>query len=70
MFFFGQKEKKWDGTRLRMRPVGVESKKDMGARKIHLTMPLKYFCAARSPTSSTSNERMITKIVLPNASPT
>jgi len=53
-----------------MRPIGVESKKDMGARNMQRIILKKYCCAVLSPTYSTINERIIIKKVLPNASPT
>jgi hypothetical protein len=51
-----------------MRPVGVESKKDMGARNRQRIMLRKYCCAVLKPTYSTNSERIIMKKVLPNAS--
>ncbi len=45
-------------TRLRIRPAGVESKKDIGARKMHRIIPRKYFWAMKTPPNETQIDRI------------
>jgi len=43
-----------------MRPAGVESKKDIGARKMQRIMSRKNFWAIRTPANETARERTTT----------
>jgi hypothetical protein len=52
-------------TRLRIRPVGVESKKDMGARKMHRIISRKYFWAMKVPDKQMRIERRAINNELP-----
>jgi hypothetical protein len=52
-------------TLFRILPVGVESKKDMGARRMQWSIFLKNFSAVSRPTSDTSIDRPRTQNALP-----